>query len=677
LKQKKTIEKFFSKIHASPSRRVGLHILAIMSFFLIMLTAQLRVFMELGNVSPPNFGFLTLFPFIFLALGYLTPKKISWILISILGLIFCLILLGDIVYIRYFETIPSIQSQIPLKQAWHVRDSIFALLGLKDFYPLIFMLFLFMGSGGFFFVLYSKGQVARRSLLQYFSPIFIFSALGLFLFRLALVTPIYEKTHHIGRNPVVKPIAHWGKDYSNIDYTRVFGAALFHYNDVVNFFSSKSMARPLSSEEQEGLEQTLIQHADFNEIHTSLFAAAKGFNVMILQLEAFQEFLIDCKVDGIEVTPFLNTLKHDSLYFDKIYDVTFKGRTSDAEFAVNTGLYPDPDYSSAFSHLDKTLVTLPNVLRNIGYSTSSFHAYNKDFWNRTQTHPFYGFEDMFFEKEIEGGKKLGLGTADEDSLTFMVERLKQQTGPFLAYFISLSCHHPYNYSPQGFQDFFKKGESARMAGYLRLAKYTDYALEIFFKKMEEDGLLNNTIFLIFGDHDQGVINPNASQFGQISSLLESIVGVNPFDPIEDKVPLFIYIPGLQNDLQTFKEHFTPPNGSLSDLFPTILHLLGEQSPTGLFGRNLLINNGSKATPLPKAFFPFEKIFSLRAVTERGLVYYDNKNGRHLYQGYTLPGKPELATPQDMESYTNAQNEYLLNMLMIRNNLQKEYRSNKN
>ncbi|MCG4841069.1 glycerol phosphate lipoteichoic acid synthase, partial [[Ruminococcus] torques] len=41
-----------------------------------------------------------------------------------------------------------------------------------------------------------------------------------------------------------------------------------------------------------------------------LFGIAKGRNVIVIHLESFQQFLIDKKINGQEVTPFLNSLYH-------------------------------------------------------------------------------------------------------------------------------------------------------------------------------------------------------------------------------------------------------------------------------------------------------------------------------------------------------------------------------
>lgn len=58
------------------------------------------------------------------------------------------------------------------------------------------------------------------------------------------------------------------------------------------------------------------------------FGKAKGKNVFVIHLESFQQFLIDYKVDGKEVTPNLNKFYHDksTLSFDNFYHQVAQGR---------------------------------------------------------------------------------------------------------------------------------------------------------------------------------------------------------------------------------------------------------------------------------------------------------------------------------------------------------------
>ena len=73
-----------------------------------------------------------------------------------------------------------------------------------------------------------------------------------------------------------------------------------------------------------------------------LSGVAKGKNLIIIQMESFQEFLVDLKIDGKEITPNINKLARESQYFPNFYQNVGQGNTSDAEFVVNTSFYIPP-----------------------------------------------------------------------------------------------------------------------------------------------------------------------------------------------------------------------------------------------------------------------------------------------------------------------------------------------
>ncbi|MBL2468676.1 hypothetical protein ELJ42_30300, partial [Klebsiella pneumoniae] len=75
-------------------------------------------------------------------------------------------------------------------------------------------------------------------------------------------------------------------------------------------------------------------------VDKNLFGAAKGKNVILISMESTQNFVINKKINGKEITPFLNEFIKDSFYFDNFYHQTGQGKTSDAEFIVENSLYP-------------------------------------------------------------------------------------------------------------------------------------------------------------------------------------------------------------------------------------------------------------------------------------------------------------------------------------------------
>lgn len=145
----------------------------------------------------------------------------------------------------------------------------------------------------------------------------------------------------------------------------------------------------LGEPEEEQIDQAEISQAGIDKTkgiqslaNPVLYGAAKGKNLIILQMESFQNFLINLSIDGTEITPNLNKLASESYYFPRFFQQVGQGNTSDAEFIVNTSFYVPPDGPATEMYAPKDLPSLPKLLQAQGYDTATFHTNEVDFWNR-------------------------------------------------------------------------------------------------------------------------------------------------------------------------------------------------------------------------------------------------------------------------------------------------------
>ena len=113
------------------------------------------------------------------------------------------------------------------------------------------------------------------------------------------------------------------------------------------------------------------------------YQVGKGKNLIVIQLEAFQDFVINAYYNGQEITPNLNRLlENDTLYFDRYYSNTGKGNTADAEFSSLNSLYPLIDGEIYRLYEDNTFRGLPWLMREQGYRAFAVHGFEGEFWNR-------------------------------------------------------------------------------------------------------------------------------------------------------------------------------------------------------------------------------------------------------------------------------------------------------
>ncbi len=92
--------------------------------------------------------------------------------------------------------------------------------------------------------------------------------------------------------------------------------------------------------------------------------------------------MIDLKINGEEVTPNLNRIIKEGLYFSKFYPQISVGTSSDTEFTLLTGLMPSSSGTVFVSYADRKYIGMPKYFDNMGYYTFSMHANNADYWNR-------------------------------------------------------------------------------------------------------------------------------------------------------------------------------------------------------------------------------------------------------------------------------------------------------
>jgi len=314
-----------------------------------------------------------------------------------------------------------------------------------------------------------------------------------------------------------------------------------------------------------------------------LFGAAKGRNLVMIQVESLQEFVIGFRVGDQEITPFLNSLAGENLRFTNVIDQTEEGRSSDSELATQVSLLPPDRGAAAFLYADNDYIGLASILAEHGYRTASAVPFDGGFWNRRVTHRAYGYESSRFAEDFSAGEKIGWGLNDRAFLSQAVERMAELGEPWCAYLLTLSLHHPFD----GFPEHRKlldvgEWEGTPFGNYLHTMHHFDHALSDFVTALDEAGLMDRSVIALWGDHDAGF---------EWRSEIAAAMGV-PHNAagwfLSQQVPLVIRLPGAA----ARDELIRTPAGH-ADVAPTLLALLGVDPARYAFvGRNLLGSPGS-------------------------------------------------------------------------------------
>ncbi|MFD0714830.1 LTA synthase family protein [Paenibacillus sp. GCM10027626] len=318
----------------------------------------------------------------------------------------------------------------------------------------------------------------------------------------------------------------------------------------------------------------------------ALWKAAQGKNLIVIQLESFQNFLLGLEIDGQEVTPNMNRLMKEHFYFPNFYQQVGQGNTSDAEFVVNTSFYIPPRGAATMAYAGKVLPSMPRTFQQHGYDTATFHTNMVEFWNRGELYKGLGF-DRYYDQAFFGNEDtVFFGPSDEvlyRKTAEELDRMQQAGKPFYAHVISMTAHHPFSTPkekdritlPERYQDTL-------VGDYLRAQSYADAALGGFISDLQARGLWDNSLIVIYGDH-LGL--PMYSLNSAEEQLMKEIYGRDYSYTDMINIPLIIASAGIT------KPAVYEQIGGQVDLFPTIANLLGISLDNQIyFGQDLFNQN---------------------------------------------------------------------------------------
>ncbi|WP_019908780.1 LTA synthase family protein [Paenibacillus sp. HW567] len=313
------------------------------------------------------------------------------------------------------------------------------------------------------------------------------------------------------------------------------------------------------------------------------FGSQKGKNVIVVQMEAFQNFPLHQSLEGQELTPVLNRLAGEGYYFPHVYQQIGAGNTSDAEFMSNTSIYPIASLAMSTGFGDRVLPSLPRLLEAKGYEAYTFHVNKVGFWNRNELYPALGFSGYYDKNYFHNDHFNSFGASDEQLYITAVEKLtelKKKGTPFYAQLVTASSHHPFKI-PDAFKRITlpDKLKNTMLGDYLTAINYTDYAIGTLIEGLKQSGLWDNTVLVLYGDHFG--LQPQDVPPEQVQDAL----GI-PYDSRVSRfnIPLIVHAPGMAAGQVVNR------TGGQLDILPTLANLLGvslKQEGFTAFGHDLL------------------------------------------------------------------------------------------
>ncbi|WP_057876492.1 LTA synthase family protein [Liquorilactobacillus aquaticus] len=593
---------FLSKTRNFLSTRWGFFSLLVFLFWLKTILVYLIDF-RLGVEGFYQYAVLLFNPIattllFFSASLYIKRPIPSYLVLFMIYIANSALLLFNVIYYREFTDFMTINVIFGYSSVSEgLSSSSFALLKPQDLIMLIDIIFIIVAFATRF-IKFDKKPLPQRQAVAVSS-----FALLLIFFNLTLgeINRPQLLSRTFDRNYLVK--------YLGID-------AFTFYDGIKTAKNNRVRSEASSSDLNKVLNFTQKHYAKPN---SQMYGIAKGKNIIVIHLESFQQFLINYRLNGKEVTPFLNSLYNDkSTYsFANFFNQVGQGKTSDAENMLETSVY-GLQQGSLFSALgtDNTFQGAPAILNQTqGYSSAVFHGNKGSFWNRNSVYKNLGyqyfFDSSYFNTDSNNLTEYGL----KDKLLFhdsvkYLERLQQ---PFYAKFITVSNHFPYTIDQKNTD--FKAADTgdSSVDNYFVTAHYLDQSVKEFFDYLKKSGLYNNSMIVLYGDH-YGISN---SRNLKLASLLgKSSSTWTDFDNTQlQRVPFMIHIPGQKNG--GIQQQY----GGEIDVLPTLLHLAGIDTSSYIqFGTDLFSKQHDQVVA-----FRNENFVTPNYTVVDGNIY-DNKTG---------------------------------------------------
>ena len=566
---------------SSHKKKISLFAFFLMTVFTITLKTYFSYYVDfsLGVKGLVQNLILLMNPYSLIALVlsvflFFKGKKAFWF-IFVGGFLLTFLLYANVVYFRFFSDFLTFST---LNQAGNVESMGGALGASFKWYDFVY----FIDTIIYLFILIFKRQwLSTKAFSKKFVPVVMAVSVALFFLNLAFAET--DRPELLTRTFDHKYLV---KYLGPFNFTVYDGVKTIENNQQKALASEDDLTKVLNYTKQKRTEP-----------NPEYYGAAKKKNIIKIHLESFQTFLINKKVNGKEVTPFLNKLssgKEDYTYFPNFFHQTGQGKTSDAELTMDNSIYGLPQGSAYSLKGDNTYESLPAILdQKQGYNSNVMHGDYKTFWNRDQIYKHFGI-DKFYDAtyyDMSDDNVVNLGLKDKIFFKDSADYQAKMKKPFYSHLITLTNHYPFTLDEKDASiDKPNTGDST-VDGYIQTAHYLDQALEEYVTDLKKKGLYDDSVIMIYGDHYGISENHNNA----MEKLLGEKITPAKFTDL-NRTGFWIKIPGKSGDIN--KEY-----AGQMDVMPTILHLVGIDTKNYImFGTDLFSKQHNDVVPFRNGDF---------------------------------------------------------------------------
>ena len=438
------------------------------------------------------------------SLGYFVKPKNQYRYFFIWLIIFTVMETANSIYYTFYANFASVSELATLSQAETVTDSIFAQLRLVDFiYILQPVIFYYIHNS----LKWSPYYNIMNKIEKGKTMVIITLVVGISILCYSFATATRSDYSRLSKQ--------WNRSY----VVERFGIIMYQFNDIFQTIKPR-ISSLFGYEEAHKLFISYFENREKYNEENKYSGILEGYNIVYVHMESMQNFLMDLEFNGEKVTPNLNKLASEGLFFSNFYPQVSTGTSSDAEYMMLTGLLPAASGTVFVNYSDNTFKTMATNLTDKGYYTFSMHGNYSSMWNRNNVHPKLGYQELYYRDTFTFDPALetvGLGINDKLFFKQAVEKLETIESTYENYFgtiITLSNHSPFDPNEEfslDINDYYTNefGEQTStcylcerdVGKYIISSNYADEALGDFLKYIKESDKFNNTVFVFYGDHD--------------------------------------------------------------------------------------------------------------------------------------------------------------------------------
>ena len=502
-------------------------------------------------------------PFIFLK-----GKKRLWIL-AILPIVSILVI-ANVIYFRNFSDLIGGVTYLSNVFDSRVLEGGIASFRILDLLPLLGMLIPFL-----WIACFHPGKINDTNNGDRTSCIFKKSILCICIISWIISLAGSTRRYAIYRNrttmsEAIQEMLHF--DGGWIDRYNAFNFFGYGLNCIYRIASSSR-----SSLTDEELNQIRSHLSSKHEKADSIFMDASKQNLMIIVVESLQSNVLQLQ-DSDKILPTLDSLAKNpaTLFVGDCQYIAGPGRSSDAQFVINTGLLPLRDEAFISNYGDGDY---PSLAKAFHGKTKEIIGENERCWFHYQTTKSYGFDSFV--------SNIADRCMDQDKVIFQraLTEIPKMHEPFYLFLSTLSMHDPFveeKVSDHSVDKYLNDFTDDRDKEYLRRVSFFDKQLGAFINQLKKMNLYDDTLIVIVGDHE---VNKNT-----VSKKLW-----------DDSVPLLILDEG--------KREYRKKDVSQMDIFPTIISLLGLDYKYERFGVKYS-GLGNSLFDVSKSAIPTEKDYEI-------------------------------------------------------------------